>query len=1059
MTTDLTFITNEDESGNLRDRFKTLIKDTEFFDVLVGYFYTSGFHEIYRELENTEKIRILIGISTNTETYNSLQRIKSHKEIKDEVGDKIKSELEESENSKDVESGVYKFIEWIKSGKLEIKAYPHNKIHSKLYVMSFKEDDRDLGRVITGSSNFTKSGLVDNMELNVELKNSSDHKFAIDKFNKLWEEAVDLNEQYIETIENDSWLKDNISPYELYLKFLYEYFKDEINDDYSLEEKYRPDNFKKLKYQEDAIINAKRILEEYNGVFLADVVGLGKTFMGTMLCQEMSQRTLVLAPPHLIDENNKGSWTNAFKDFGFRTKDYLCKSIGSLEKIIEKNIHKNYDIILIDEAHRFRTEDTSTYAKLSQICRNKKVILVTATPYNNSPKDLLSQIKLFQRSRQSTIPNLLDLEMFFSSLETKLKKLDRKLDKKEYLDITRENSKEIRNKVLKYLMVRRTRKEIQEYYGDDLNKQKMSFPKIADPKPVFYEFTKDEDEVFFKTIEIIVNDFKYSRYTPLLYKKGELGSEEQRQKNMQKFMKMLLIKRLESSFYAFKKSINRFIHSYENFISEYEKGDVYVSKKHTQKVFEYLDNDNIEAIDNLIENEKVEKFNSDEFIENFISDLKSDLDILKNIQELWSKINHDPKIDAFRDKLAEEKTFKDGKSIIFTESKETAEYLTEQLEKIFPKKVIFFSGGSSKQERGIVMNNFDANSDNIKSDYKILITTDVLSEGANLHQANMVVNYDIPWNPTRIMQRVGRINRVDTKHKEIYTYTFFPTEQSNDLIKLTEAAESKIEAFISLLGSDAKLLTDNELPEGHSLFNIILSKENIEGEDLSEDSELKYLQEIRKIRDGDSDLFQYIKNLPKKSRVVRRKDTLESDSVLTYFRKGKVQKFFIVSDNNKKPLELDFIQTAKKMTAKKNEKELIIDDYFYELLEKNLSCIYNPEDREGKEVAAKRGLDNSLRIVKILSSNTIKKYQGYTDDDEYYLKKVIKEFENSSIPKKISQIIFKKIQATPEIIQNPLKLLTILRKNIPSDFLEDYSYQDQNKNYKKEIILSEYFKK
>jgi len=255
-------------------------------------------------------------------------------------------------------------------------------------------------------------------------------------------------------------------------------------------------------------------------------------------------------------------------------------------------------------------------------------------------------------------------------------------------------------------------------------------------------------------------------------------------------------------------------------------------------------------------------------------------------------------------------------------------------------------------------------------------------------------------------------------------------------------------------------LTDNELPEGHSLFNIILSKENIEGKDLSEDSELKYLQEIRKIRDGDSDLFQYIKKLPKKSRVARKQDTLKSDSVLTYFRKGKVQKFFIVSsENNKEPLELDFIQTAKKMSAKKEEKELVIDDYFYELLEKNLLYIHNPEAKEEKENVARRGLDNSLKIVKILNSKNIKNYQGYTDEDEYYLKKVIKEFENSSIPKKISQIIFKKIQETPEIIQNPLKLITILKKNIPSDFLEDYSYQDQNKNFKKEVILSEYFKK
>jgi superfamily II DNA or RNA helicase len=153
------------------------------------------------------------------------------------------------------------------------------------------------------------------------------------------------------------------------------------------------------------------------------VVGLGKTYMGTMLCQELKGRILVLAPPHLIDENNEGSWENSFKNFGFRSRDYKCQSIGVLDKIIKKNLHNEFDVVLIDEAHRFRTEETETYAKLSQICRGKKVVLVTATPYNNSPKDILSQIKLFQSSKQSTIPSLANLEGFFNKLEKDLRRL------------------------------------------------------------------------------------------------------------------------------------------------------------------------------------------------------------------------------------------------------------------------------------------------------------------------------------------------------------------------------------------------------------------------------------------------------------------------------------------------------------------------------------------------------------------------------------------------------------------------------------------------------------
>ena len=415
MSTDLTFITNEN-NNNLKDRFTELIKDTRFFDVLVGYFYTSGFYAIYPQLEKTEKIRILIGISTNAQTFNLLEKVKSHKAINDEVSENIKVEMEDSDNSYEVESGVHKFLDWLKSEKLEIRAYPEEKIHSKLYIMTFNEGDRDKGRVITGSSNFTQSGLVDNLEFNVELKNSSDHEFAQNKFNELWTKGVDVSEKYIETIVEDTWIRDDISPYELYLKFLYEYFKEEINEEDTLELSYKPEGFKDLKYQDHAVINAKKILGEHGGVFLSDVVGLGKTYMGTMLCQELSAKTLVLAPPHLIDESNEGSWGNAFKNFGFRSKDYKCMSIGMLDQIIKKELHKDYEVVLIDEAHRFRTEETETFAKLAQICRGKKVILVTATPYNNSPKDLLSQIKLFQRVKQSTIPNLLDLEAFFKKL-------------------------------------------------------------------------------------------------------------------------------------------------------------------------------------------------------------------------------------------------------------------------------------------------------------------------------------------------------------------------------------------------------------------------------------------------------------------------------------------------------------------------------------------------------------------------------------------------------------------------------------------------------------------
>lgn len=234
---DLTFITN-DENSTLKERFQTLIQDTVFFDCLVGYFYTTGFHLLYKSLEKTEKIRILIGIGTDKETLDAIQKSfevndnseeLSFYEASEEFAKKISYELEESDDKKEIEDGIQKFIDWIKSKKLEIRIFPSRNIHAKLYIMTFKEGDRDIGRVITGSSNFTRAGLSDNLEFNVELKNRADYEFAKQKFEDLWSKAVDVSQKYIQTVESKTWINQNITPYELYLKFLYEYFRDELS--------------------------------------------------------------------------------------------------------------------------------------------------------------------------------------------------------------------------------------------------------------------------------------------------------------------------------------------------------------------------------------------------------------------------------------------------------------------------------------------------------------------------------------------------------------------------------------------------------------------------------------------------------------------------------------------------------------------------------------------------------------------------------------------------------------------------------------------------------------
>ena len=1060
MNSDLTFITNE-EGRSLLDRFATLINDTRYFDCLVGYFYASGFHSLYKSLEKTEKIRVLIGISTDKTTYDMINEsknesrqplISSHKETKEDFSNQVVNEMECSKDTLEVEEGVKKFIEWLKSGKLEIKVYPAETIHAKLYIMTFKEGDRDVGRVITGSSNFTKSGLRDNLEFNVELKNRSDYEFSLEKFNELWENSIDVSEKYVETIKQRTWLNDEITPYELYLKFLYEYLKEKINlDQDELFRDYLPENFMDLEYQKDAVRDAKMKLEEFGGVFIADVVGLGKTYISAILAQQLDGRTLVIAPPVLLDRDNPGSWPNVFLDFGARQTDF--ESIGKLDKLLKRGVEK-YTNIFIDEAHRFRTESTQMYEKLFEICRGKRVILVSATPLNNTPMDILSQIKLFQNSHKSMLPNpkVRDLEKYFKKLQSRLKGLDRQKDKEEYLKIVQENAEDIRENVLQYLMVRRTRSSIVKYYGKDLKAQKLKFPDVNDPKPIVYHFDEELDSIFTKTMELIIKEFKYARYTPLLYLKEEITQpEELSQRNMGTFMKILLLKRLESSFFAFKQSIGRFIYSYNRFIDEYKKGNVFVSKKHINKVFEFLENDDAESIQKLIEKEKAHKFSSKDFRDDFIKDLEHDFKLLQKVDELWKGVKQDPKLDEFIRLLSKDKILKQHKLIVFTESKETSDYLESKLNPKFDNKILAFSSHSSEFTRTKIIENYDANLKKLKQkdNIRILISTDILSEGVSLHRSNVVINYDIPWNPVRMMQRVGRVNRVSKNppFDKIYTYNFFPAGPINENISLKEAAESKIAAFIEMLGNDAKLLTDEDI-KSHDLFTKLTSKKLITGEDEEEDPELKYLTFLRDLRDTQKEIFEKIKRLPKKARTARIYES-NDNSVLTFFRKGKLRKIFQTKGNSVD--ELDFFTAAEILKADKKTKGAKLEPEFYKHLElnkKEFNAVFIEEDEELKGTGGRSYESQFIKTIK-----AIIKSPEFTDDDEDYLYEVLRILKEGGIARATIKRILKDIKN--EI--NPLKILARIRAGIsPNVFQGIFVKSAANTSGPKEVILSEY---
>jgi len=1050
-SSDLTFITNEADQS-LRDRFGVLLGDnTRWFDCLVGYFFISGFHTLHAALTQTEKIRILIGIKTDTATHELIQTahvLESHAQVRERVPAEILDELQKSGDSSDIEEGVRKFVEWIKSGKLEVRAYPSERVHAKLYIMTFHEGDRDKGRVITGSSNLTEAGLQDNLEFNVELKNRSDYEFALEKFNALWAKSVDVTHDYVTTIEVKSPFAQ-FTPYELYLKFLYEYFRGELNLPDEIEAMYLPAGFKKLKYQEEAVLNARRVLDEYGGAFLSDVVGLGKTYMSALLAQQLNEPCLVIAPPHLLDEHNPGAWPNVFRDFGVR--GYLCESIGKLGSLAGRGDLKKFTTVFIDESHRFRTEDTESYELLAQICRGKRVVLVSATPLNNTPQDILSQIKLFQPGKNSTIPNVRNLEAFFGALRRNLEGLDRQIDREQYFKTVQENALATREKVLKFLMIRRTRTEIEKYYGEDLKRQGLKFPEVANPEPLFYKFNKIEAAVFDETIRSLTHDFKYARYTPLVYYTGARDKQNiQSQHNLAKFMKILAVKRLESSFTAFLSTLGRFIQTYERVIAEFHKGHVFISKKHTGKIFELLESDDQEGIERLLEADKAEELSAGDFLPEFIANLESDLNALKAIREHWKKVTRDPKWESFRDILKKTPLLKGSQIIIFTESKETADDLAKKIRAEVESKTLLFTGESHQSVRGEVIDNFDANAGRPKDDYRILVATEVLSEGVNLHRANIVINYDIPWNSTRLIQRVGRVNRVDTKFDKIYTYNFFPTDEGNDLMKLREAAEAKIHAFIQMLGADARLLTEDEEIVSHDLFAKLTSKKTVTGEEGDEESELAYLTEIRNLRDTQPDIFERIKRLPKKARSTRQCDTdipvcdagqstgknacAAYPALLTYFRQGKLDKFFLCAEGNQPTAELDFISAAKILKpTDTHETRQSIPRAFYDLLDRNKAAFVTATTAEAELAeSTHRGDRNAIYLLKRLKTKEIRRCRQFTEDDERFVDKIIGLLEEGSLPKRTAKEVAAKLK--DEIV--PLKVLAILRHDIKRELFQ-----------------------
>lgn len=1051
MYNDLTFFTNEPER-TLYDRFnKILSNNTKYFDVLVGYFRTSGFFKLCNAMQDIEKIRILVGLNVDSKTIeliNSSENFtitNSTKIAKDNFENSVVNEFNESDDDYDLENGVRKFIEWLKNGKLELRIYDEAPIHAKVYIMRKEENSEDFGKVITGSSNFSLAGLRNNLEFNVELKDSRDVKFALEKFEELWEKSVDIKDNYIETVESKTWIKSDITPYELFLKTIYEYFKEEINyDKDSINDADLPKEYMKLQYQLDAVTQAKKTLEAYNGVFISDVVGLGKTYICALLAKTLSRKSkkLIICPPVLVSY-----WKEVMEEFDVVAH---VESLGKLEKLKNSSKIDEYEYVFIDEAHRFRNDKTDNYTLLHEICKGKKVVLISATPINNYSTDIKNQIFLFQSRHNGTImTNYRDIEKFFVKRESELNRI--KKGTPEYNLCLRKISDDIRDNLLRKIMIRRTRGEISKYYKEDLEKQGLRFPHLGNPVPFVYEMDEKLNDVFVDTINLI-KDFKYSRYVPFRYltDPSSAGSIKGAQDSIQGFMKSILVKRLESSFYAFRKTLSRFIESYEKFIEMYNSGKVFISKK--VNVYDLLDSGDEAKLFALLENEDVYQRDSSEFKPEFKEILEEDLQRLINVRKEWDSIEYDPKLDKFIFELNNNDKLIGNKKIIFTESKETAEYLGENLEKIYGDRVIVFTGNSSNSLKEKIEQSFNPkfNDDGYSEDrYDVLITTDVLAEGINLHRANVVINYDLPWNPTRIMQRVGRINRVGTEFENIYIFNFFPSSQTHAHMSLEDRIIEKLQLFNDTLGEDFKYLSDSEVVSAKGLFDRL--NENLDNsEEEGYNQELEYLQLIREIRDNDIKLFEKIKNLPLKAKCAKRSQD-DGDKTISFIRKGYLKMFFKSSDDNTK--ELSFMEAIKILESKKDEKASHITKGYYNQLNKNKDMF---DERLLEETIIDdeklRGGSNDKKMIDFLK--WMQRCPKFTDIDLNEINNYLTLWVNGDIPSQITRTILDEIKN--QDAQNELDIFSIIRREIPKRYANQKSQEWKKDMTRKQVILSCY---
>lgn len=1075
------FITNQEKF--LSEIIKGILPKCSSVNMLVGYFYYSGFDLICENLKN-KAVRILVGLEVDLQVSNKIKEVdkfiksnQSRYSLKDDYYNSFVRLFNDTDffDSADKIDSFKLFYSKILDGTLEIRK-TETPCHAKMYLFEYNETVNEQGEtpgtVITGSSNLSQSGLANRLEINARFSDKNSYLDGQKIFNALWDSSVviadknnldDFNSKVIEHI----WYEKLYSPYLMYIRVLNEYFSIPTKTNVLTPHDITKGKFLNLKYQTDAIQMALNTIENHNGVIVADVVGLGKSIIASTVARNMQLKTIVISPPHL-----KPQWEEYKDEFGFTATIFSRGQIESALNHYRKIMAKDEQfLIIIDEAHKYRNEYTKDYANLHNLCLGNKVILLTATPFNNRPEDIYSMLKLFQIPTKSTLKTVDNLGAAFKALITTYAQLaqDQRGNKKSEDEVKREANniaKTIRS-IISPLVVRRSRLDLQEIpeYRNDLIQQKIK-PLIPNA-PILLEYNLGSlQELYLKTLERIspsdknsnAHHFISARYQPMSYilsdKRKELEDKLKekheielnlllgRQKNLSDFMRRLLVRRFESSVAAFHQSLNYMISSSEHIINWVEtRNKVPIYKKgylpSVEDFYETTD-DNLQV---EIE-EKFEKYTQKGFFEidtkylrkaDFLADVKADLALLKEIHTEWfsheDTIQFDPKMESFS-KILKKMEIEDPerKIIIFTEFADTANYLGDQLKNENLKVFKYTSADASTNNKEAIRANFDAGykEEMQRDDYHILIATDAISEGYNLHRAGAVFNYDIPYNPTRVIQRIGRINRINKKmFSELYIYNYFPTDVGETETRTKEISTLKMAMIHAIMGEDTKALTNEE--ELQSFFKARYNQELRNSEESSWDTAYRKLLNQLK---GTEEYCAALKITHRAKSA--RKCHKSREGVLLFGKKGNDFVFKLGNSTTSEPVLLTAEQAISLFVATPEEKAFETSKQFDSIYQKAKAHLFRNTTTDQNERERLNAMDKikfiaTLQCIKedyIKDLMTVIEADGLSGFELRYINQLtLKNY--SKLPNEIDQNYLNRVINTTNSIDEGDEILIL----------------------------------